>query len=119
MDTSCPSCGEALAGRYLGVVQPRCPNCSAYLVHNSHPSELRTGVIEPAMYVFALIGFVLAAVFAGGHGVIAALIIVAWLSFAVVWIFRAHGSVPESWPRWRLAEGQVKHGAPGGNRHAK
>ena len=118
MDTSCPSCGEQLAARYLGVVQSQCPTCSVYLAHNPHPSELRIGVIEPAMYVFAFVGFVLAAVFASGHAVIAGLIIVAWLSFAVIWFFRAKGSVPEEWPRWRLAEGQVRRRSREGRNRA-
>ncbi len=118
MDMSCPSCGEELAGRYLGVVQARCADCSVFLVHNSHPSELKVSVIEPAMYVFVLVGLVLAAVFANGHAVIAGLIIVAWLSFAVVWVLRAYSSVPETWPRWRLAEGEVKRRARGRKGHA-
>jgi hypothetical protein len=34
MDSSCPSCGEDLAGRYLGICQARCSKCHAYLAHN-------------------------------------------------------------------------------------
>jgi len=67
----------------------------------------------------AFVGVVLAAVFANGHGVIAGLIIVVWLLFAVVWILRAKGSVPKTWPRWRLAEGHLKRRAPAGKGHAQ
>jgi uncharacterized protein (DUF983 family) len=113
MDYSCPSCGEDLARRYLGI-SARCLKCRAYLAHYTHPAEDRLWLLEPAGYVFAFVGMALAAVFARGHAVIAAIVVVAWLSFGVFLLLRLLNSVPDTWPRWRLAVGHRKRPTPGG-----